>query len=241
MLRAWAKPRPGPLGALPPTLSGASTTLPRLPTPAQLPLGAPAPRPPRRRCQSFLSYPAGVGGDSPKGQRLGGRNALTSSPRAPARSCWSAAQPSLRRMFFCPRVVSARQPPPPGPRASRRAPLAPTGIAELSPDHRTPSPQHTRQPQAWPLAPEKLGRCTRERAHPQACKKRVQPTPPRRPFPHPTSGKGLLAPPQPFFPEDPYSCPYMPTSSSLQAVNSHLSCPMTSHTPIPIGPPLPTA
>lgn len=95
------------------------------PLPPQLSQLSPQPSrgfgPPNLPTAANLSYPAkaaGVSGDSPEGRRLGGRNALTSSPRAPARHCWSAARPGLRRMFSVP-AQAARANRPLSPRANR--------------------------------------------------------------------------------------------------------------------------
>ena len=88
---------PTPRGPSPQLFLGASTTLPGLLTPGR-PLGLWPPDLPTAAASP--SCPV----------RLGRRNALTSSRRAPACRGWSAARPGLRRMFFCPRVGSASQP-----------------------------------------------------------------------------------------------------------------------------------
>lgn len=108
------KPGPGPPRSpcpqLPHVLSRCSLGYPPPHTHTQcarLPLrGSGSPHLPTAASAANPSYPAkaaGVSGDSPEGQRLGGRNALTSSPRAPARHCWNTARRGLRRMFSVPK------------------------------------------------------------------------------------------------------------------------------------------
>lgn len=114
--RWGVKAGPGPAGPLPPWFSLRDFGDPpeSLPPPSH-PRGLPPPKSPPPWPLPPIRRAAGVGGDSPEGWRPGGRNALTSSPRAPARRRWSAARPGLRRMFFLsPGAGSARQPPPPG-------------------------------------------------------------------------------------------------------------------------------
>lgn len=127
------KPGPRPHRTLPPlTLPSATVTLKGFPPPP--PSGAPATQiSPLRPVPPIRQRAAGVGGDSPEGRRPGGRNALTSSPRAPA--CWALLE---RRPAGPPADVfsvpaRARQSPPTG----RAPPLPATGI----PNGRGPSNQ----------------------------------------------------------------------------------------------------
>lgn len=149
---------------------------------------------------------------SPSGPvRLGRRNALTSSRRAPAWRGWSAARPGLRRMFFCPRVGSASQPSLPARKPTAAPPT--TGI----PDSHAPGTRaraHTHPNKGGP-DPEKLHRCTHEPAHQQACKKPAQP--PRHTPTLQLLGEGSCLRSRLPAEAAPYSCPCVPTSSSLQA------------------------
>lgn len=107
--------------------------------------------------------------------------------RAPARLGWSAARPGLRRMFFCSRVGSARQPPPPRPRALKRG-FWPQEALQTHARAHTSSPARSGFDQHLLADP-----------------------------PAPPSGRGRPAPPQASFPEAPYACPCKITSSSSQA------------------------
>ena len=126
-----------PRGPSPQLSLGASTTLPGLLTPSR-PLGLWPPNLPT----------AAVSPSGPA--RLGRRNALTSSRRAPAWRGWSAARPGLRRMFFCPRVGSASQPSLPARKPTAAPPT--TGI----PDSHAPGTRALARAHTHTLTPTRV-------------------------------------------------------------------------------------
>lgn len=128
--RTWTPQGPLPLNSLrcfrdaPGAAEPPDTHRVRLPLrgsgPPDLPTAASAANP------SYPAKAAGVSGDSPESRWPGGRNALTSSPRAPARHYWSTARPGLRRMFSV-------------PEGAARANLSLSAFAPTAAPHRPPS------------------------------------------------------------------------------------------------------
>lgn len=212
----------------PPTHTHTLTHRVRLPLqgsgPPDLPATASAANP------SYPAKAAGVSGDSPEGRR--GRGAgMRSLPHRAHLPCTAGAQPirASGGCFLSPRGQCA--PTAPSQPASQTpcrtasphlpqlaSPGAP-GITGLSPNHWHPYTDrcmHARiyihRPEAWLPAPRSYTDAHRSLPHQQACKW-TELTPPHCSL---TFGRGILAQPQSFFPEAPYSCPYMATSISLQ-------------------------